>query len=168
MKIAIVILNWNGELLLQKYLPSVVKHSPGADIYVADNASSDDSVAVVRQLFPSVGIIQNTENGGFAKGYNDALAHVDADVYCLLNSDVEVTEDWLVPVSGCLWERAECSSGQHKIMERWKPYYFEYAGAAGGGLDQVGYPGGRGRIWQILERDRGQYDDIREIFWATG
>ncbi|MDO1514518.1 glycosyltransferase family 2 protein [Maribacter confluentis] len=168
MKIAIVILNWNGEVLLERYLPSVVEHSGDAVIYVADNASTDDSVAYVQANFPTVHIIQNKENGGFAKGYNDALAQVDADIFCLLNSDVEVTPHWITPIKKAFLERPEIAIVQPKILDLLKRDYFEYAGAAGGFIDQLGYPFCRGRIFQTLERDHGQYDDIKEIFWATG
>lgn len=168
MKIAIVILNWNGEVLLESYLPSVVEHADGAEVYVADNASTDGSVAFVREHFPSVKVIQNTENGGFAKGYNDALKHVRADIFCLLNSDVEVTEGWLEPIRWVFRDIPGAAIVQPKILDLLNRDYFEYAGAGGGFLDQLGYPFCRGRIFQALERDQGQYDDVREIFWATG
>ena len=168
MKIAIVILNWNGELLLESYLPSVMQFSNNADIYVADNASTDGSVAFVKQNYPTIKIIQNTVNGGFAKGYNDALKHVNADVFCLLNSDVEVTENWLSPIIESLQANENMAIVQPKILDLMNRQYFEYAGAAGGFLDQLGYPFCRGRIFQELEKDVGQYDDSCEIFWATG
>ena len=168
MKFAIVILNWNGEVLLERYLPSVVRFSEGADIYVADNASTDKSIAYVTANFPTVGIIKNKENGGFTKGYNDALKHVEADVFCLLNSDVEVTEDWLVPIKELFLKQPNAAIAQPKILDLLKKDYFEYAGAAGGFIDQLGYPFCRGRIFQALEKDEGQYDDVCEIFWATG
>ncbi|MBD0849628.1 glycosyltransferase family 2 protein [Maribacter arenosus] len=168
MRIAIVILNWNGEVLLERYLPSVVQYSEDADIYVADNASNDNSVDFVKSNFPQVKIIQNTVNGGFAKGYNDALKTVKADVYCLLNSDVEVTPNWLAPIKEAFNKIPEASIIQPKILDLMRRDHFEYAGAAGGFLDQLGYPFCRGRIFQKLEKDKGQYDDIREIFWATG
>ena len=168
MKIAIVILNWNGEVLLERYLPSVVEHSNGAEIYVADNASTDDSIAFVSTNYPSIKIIKNTENGGFAKGYNDALEHVEADVFCLLNSDVEVTENWLEPIINAFSTIKDAAIIQPKILDLLKKDHFEYAGAGGGFIDQLGYPFCRGRIFQTLERDNGQYDDIKEIFWATG
>lgn len=168
MKIAIVILNWNGELLLKSYLPSVIDFTPGADIYVVDNASTDNSVNYVRQHHPSVKIIVNQFNYGFAKGYNDALKQVDADIFCLLNSDVEVTENWLAPIVSFLLENPEAAIVQPKILDLINKDYFEYAGAAGGFLDQLGYPFCRGRIFQSLEKDEGQYDDTREVFWATG
>ena len=168
MKIAIVILNWNGEALLERYLPLVVKYSGNADIYVADNASTDDSVAFVRNNFPNVNIIQNSSNGGFAKGYNDALEQIDADIFCLLNSDVEVTKDWLEPIKETFIKYPDAAIIQPKILDLLRRDYFEYAGAAGGFLDQFGYPFCRGRIFQAIEKDEGQYDETTEIFWATG
>ena len=168
LNIAVVILNWNGEALLERYLPSVIEYSPGAKIYLADNASTDGSVAFVRKNFPEIPVIQNSLNGGFAKGYNDALKQVDADVYCLLNSDVEVTPNWLTPVMEIFRDNPEAAIVQPKILDLLKPDHFEYAGAAGGFLDMLGYPFCRGRIFQSLEQDRGQYNDNIEIFWATG
>jgi GT2 family glycosyltransferase len=168
LKIAIVILNWNGEVLLERFLPSAIEHSKDADIYVADNASTDDSIAFVTTNYPTVKIIKNTENGGFAKGYNDALIHVEADIYCLLNSDVEVTPNWLIPIIDAFSNIPDVAIIQPKILDLLKKDYFEYAGAGGGFIDQLGYPFCRGRIFQTLERDNGQYDDIKEIFWATG
>lgn len=167
-KFAIIILNWNGEALLDRYLGSVVAHSEEATIYVADNASTDGSVAFVQKHYPSVRIIRNTCNGGFARGYNDALKHVDADVFCLLNSDVEVGREWLEPVRMLMADRPDATIVQPKILDLLNRGKFEYAGAAGGYLDRLGYPFCRGRIFQALETDRGQYDDISEIFWATG
>ncbi len=168
LKIAVVILNWNGEALLEQYLPSVIDYSKGATVFLADNASTDRSVAFVKANYPEITIIQNNENGGFAKGYNDALKHVDADVYCLLNSDVEVTPHWLDPIQKTFEEHPETAIIQPKILDLLKPNYFEYAGAAGGFIDRLGYPFCRGRIFQSLEEDRGQYNDTSEIFWATG
>ncbi len=168
MQIAIVILNWNGEVLLERYLPSVVRHSKGYDIYIADNASTDGSVTFIKQNYPQVKIIQNDQNGGFAKGYNDALQYVEADIVCLLNSDVQVTEGWLEPIAKVFQDYPKVSIVQPKILDLLRKKYFEYAGAAGGFLDQLGYPFCRGRIFQSLEKDEGQYDDTIEIFWATG
>ncbi|MFS4491763.1 glycosyltransferase family 2 protein [Maribacter sp. 2308TA10-17] len=168
MRIAVVILNWNGKGLLESYLPSVVEYSGQADIYVADNNSSDDSVAFIKANYPSIKIIQNSENGGFAKGYNDALKYIEADIYCLLNSDVEVTPNWLEPIKEAFLEIPNVSILQPKILDLKKKDHFEYAGAAGGFIDQLGYPFCRGRIFQALEKDEGQYDDVQEIFWATG
>ncbi|MDT7830362.1 glycosyltransferase family 2 protein [Pricia sp. S334] len=168
MRIAIAILNWNGEVLLERYLTSVVHFSQGADIYVIDNASTDGSVAYIRTVHPQVKIIENSENKGFAGGYNEGLKHVEADIYCLLNSDVEVTEGWLKPIRSAFEQMPEVSIVQPKILDLMRKEYFEYAGAGGGFIDQLGYPFCRGRIFQHLEKDLGQYDDTREIFWATG
>lgn len=166
--LAIVILNWNGEALLERYLPSVIENSQGARIYVADNASTDGSVTFLKNNYPDVGIIQNKTNAGFAGGYNEALKNIDAEVYCLLNSDVEVTPDWLLPIMELFQVKTEVAIIQPKILDLLQREYFEYAGAAGGFLDSLGYPFCRGRIFQALEKDKGQYDDTTEIFWATG
>ncbi|PNQ72622.1 dTDP-Rha--alpha-D-GlcNAc-pyrophosphate polyprenol alpha-3-L-rhamnosyltransferase [Hanstruepera neustonica] len=168
MKVAIVILNWNGKALLEQFLPSVLSYSKNADIYVADNASNDTSVEFVKSTFPSVKIIQNSDNGGYAKGYNDALKFVDADVFCLLNSDVEVTPNWLDPVIKEFNTNPSTSIIQPKILDYKNKSYFEYAGAAGGFIDKFGYPYCRGRIFNTIEKDEGQYDDNSEIFWASG
>ncbi|TAI48931.1 glycosyltransferase family 2 protein [Flagellimonas allohymeniacidonis] len=168
MKIAVVILNWNGKSLLERFLPSVLAHSDGADIYLVDNASTDDSIDFVNQNYPSIGIVQNTSNGGFAKGYNDGLKTIDADVYCLLNSDVEVTPNWLGPVIDTFDALPKTAIIQPKILDLKRKDHFEYAGAAGGFIDKLGYPFCRGRIFQALEKDEGQYDDVSEVFWATG
>ncbi|MEO9892550.1 glycosyltransferase family 2 protein [Aurantibacter sp.] len=168
MKIAVVILNWNGKSLLEEYLPSVINYTEDASIYVIDNASEDASVQFVKEHYPTISIIQNVENGGFAKGYNDGLKHIDADIYCLLNSDVEVTPNWLSPIIPLFEAKNKVAIIQPKILDLQNKAYFEYAGAAGGYIDQLGYPFCRGRIFQSLEKDNGQYDDDREIFWATG
>ena len=168
MKLAIVILNWNGEVLLERFLPSVIEHSSNAELYVADNASTDKSILFLKENYPSVKIIQNSTNGGFAQGYNEALKHVVADIFCLLNSDVEVTERWLDPIIKAFESMPEASVLQPKILDLLKQDHFEYAGAAGGFIDQLGYPFCRGRIFQHLEKDTGQYNDTKEIFWATG
>ncbi|HKK11189.1 MAG TPA: glycosyltransferase family 2 protein [Flavobacteriaceae bacterium] len=168
MKLAIVILNWKGKALLQKFLPSVIEHSGEADIYVADNASTDNSVDFVKTNFSSVTTIQNEENGGYAKGYNDALKHVDADVFCLLNNDVEVTENWLAPIVSEFQNHPETAIVQPKILDYNQKDYFEYAGAAGGFIDKLGYPYCRGRIFNTIEQDNGQFNDTSDIFWASG
>nr|WP_110357242.1 glycosyltransferase family 2 protein [Arenibacter sp. ARW7G5Y1] len=168
LKIAVVILNWNGEALLEKFLPSVTEFSKEADIYVADNASTDGSIAFLKNRYPQVGIIRNSGNGGYAKGYNDALPNIDADIYCLLNSDVEVTKDWLIPIIGEFENNPMAAIVQPKILDFKKKGHFEYAGAAGGFIDKFGYPFCRGRIFNELEADNGQYNDVKEIFWATG
>ena len=168
MKIAIVILNWNGKTLLEQFLPAVIARSEGADIYVADNASADDSIAYVQTSFPSVQIVQNTQNWGFAKGYNEALQHIDADLYCLLNSDIEVAANWLAPIAEQFEREPNTAIIQPKILDHKDASKFEYAGAAGGFIDKLGYPYCRGRIFQSIEKDTGQYDDVKDIFWATG
>ena len=169
-KIAIVILNWNGNQLLEKFLPSIVKYSnlDYVEIYVADNASTDDSVAFVKQAYPQIKIIQNQENGGFAKGYNDALKQVDAAIYALVNSDVEVTEGWLTPIISVFENEPNSAIIQPKILDYKNKTKFEYAGAAGGFIDKFGYPFCRGRIFSELETDNNQYNDEIEIFWASG
>ncbi len=168
MKIAVVILNWNGRKLLEQFLPSVLKYSSEANIYVADNASTDDSVKYVKQAFPSVGIIQNKENGGYAKGYNEALNHLEEEVFVLLNSDVEVTENWLLPMVEHFESHPETAVIQPKIRDYKRKNYFEYAGAAGGYIDRYAYPFCRGRLFDTLEEDTGQYDEECPIFWASG
>ncbi|MFD1161899.1 MULTISPECIES: glycosyltransferase family 2 protein [Hwangdonia] len=168
MKTAIVILNWNGKKLLEQFLPSVIQHSNEAEIYVADNASTDDSVAFIKTTFPTIKIIQNKENGGYAKGYNEALKNIEADVFCLLNSDVEVTKKWLTPIIDTFNAEENTAIIQPKILDYNKRDYFEYAGAAGGFIDKFGYPYCRGRIFNTLEKDNGQYNDTTEVFWASG
>lgn len=168
MQIAIVILNWNGRKLLERFLPTVLACSKGAHVYVADNASNDDSVDYLRKHFPEVTIIQNEVNGGFARGYNDALSHVKEELWCLLNSDVEVTPGWLEPIKKLFADKPDTAIAQPKVLDYKKKSHFEYAGAAGGFIDRLGYPFCRGRIFQSLEEDKGQYNDVREIFWATG
>lgn len=168
MKTAVVILNWNGKKLLKQFLPSVIEHSPEAAIYLADNASEDDSILFAKQTFPSVQIIENKENGGYAKGYNDALKDIDADVFCLLNSDVEVSKGWLQPILKTFKSEINTAIIQPKLLDFNKRTYFEYAGAAGGFIDKYGYPYCRGRIFNSIEEDKGQYNDITEIFWASG
>ncbi len=168
MKIAVVILNWNGAKLLEQFLPSVVAFSKDASIYVADNASTDDSIAIIKSKFPTVNIIQNKKNFGFAEGYNQALQHLEADIYALLNSDIEVTENWLEPISDTFNNNLQVAIIQPKILDYKNKNKFEYAGAAGGFLDQFGYPFCRGRIFENIEQDNGQYNDDCEIFWASG
>lgn len=169
MKTAIVILNWNGKALLERFLPSVVGHSKGlATVYLADNASTDDSVAYCLAHYPEIKIIQNTVNGGYAKGYNDALKKIDATLFVLLNSDVETPEGWLAPMITLFESDASLGAAQPKILDLNKKTHFEYAGAAGGFLDTLGYPFCRGRIFEHCEEDIGQYNDTIEIDWASG
>ncbi len=168
MKVAVVILNWNGAKLLQQFLPSVLRYSPEATVFVADNASTDDSIAVLKTQFPSVQIIQNQDNYGFAKGYNEALKNLNFDIYALVNSDVEVTENWLQPILEKFKNEPKTAIIQPKILDFKNKAFFEYAGAAGGYIDQYGYPFCRGRIFDTIEKDHQQYDDETEIFWASG
>ena len=168
MKIAVVILNWNGILLLEKFLPSLLKYSAEATIYVADNASTDDSISFVKAFFPAVQIVKNDSNLGFADGYNQALKYIDAEIYALVNSDIEVTENWLHPIIKMFESEPNTAIIQPKILDFKRKEYFEYAGAAGGFIDQYGYPYCRGRIFDALEKDIGQYDDHCQIFWASG
>ena len=167
-KIAVVILNWNGVKLLEQFLPSVIRFSEGATIYVADNDSTDNSVAFVTENFPTVKIVKNSGNHGFAKGYNDALQHIDAEIYALVNSDIEVTENWLQPILDTFEREKQTAIIQPKILDFKNKEYFEYAGAAGGFIDKYGFPFCRGRIFDTVEKDNGQYNDNIELFWASG
>src|SRR5215204_724746 len=168
MKVAVVILNWNGRNFLRTFLPSVLKYSSQAEIIVADNASSDDSMDLVRQEFPTVKFIQNEKNYGFAGGYNVALKQVSAEYFILLNSDVEVIPGWIEPVIAMMDKDPAIAAVQPKILSHADKSVFEYAGAAGGFIDKYGYPFCRGRIFNTVEKDTGQYNDARRIFWATG
>ena len=167
-KIAVVILNWNGTKLLEQFLPSVIQHSAEAEIYLADNASTDNSIAFVKANFPTIKIIQNDDNYGFAKGYNSAMQNVEEDYYCLLNSDVEVTENWLEPILTCFENEPQTAIIQPKLLDFKLKTHFEYAGAAGGFIDKFGYPFCRGRIFDTVEKDNGQYNDTIPVFWASG
>ncbi|SCY44082.1 hypothetical protein SAMN02927916_2087 [Flavobacterium anhuiense] len=167
-KIAVVILNWNGVKLLEQFLPSVIQFSEGSTIYVADNDSTDNSVAFVTENFPTVKIVKNSGNHGFAKGYNDALKHIDAEIYALVNSDIEVTENWLKPILDTFEKEKQTAIIQPKILDFKNKEYFEYAGAAGGFIDKYGFPFCRGRIFDTVEKDNGQYNDNIELFWASG
>lgn len=167
-KTAVVILNYNGEKFLREFLPSVLQHSGDAKIIVADNASTDLSVDVLKQKFPTVELIQLPNNYGFCGGYNRALKQVEAEYYVLLNSDVEVTSGWLTPIINLLDENADIAAAQPKILAYNEKNKFEYAGAAGGFIDSLGYPFCRGRMFDFTEQDSGQYNDGREVFWATG
>lgn len=168
---AVVILNWNGKDFLSRFLPSVLNYTPGdCTVIVADNASTDDSVGFVTKNFPGISILRNKSNGGFAKGYNDALAQIKGkyEYYVLLNSDVEVTPNWMEPVIAMMDRDKNIVAVQPKILAFDKRDQFEYAGAAGGFIDKFGYPFCRGRIFNHFEKDLGQYNDTCEIFWATG
>jgi GT2 family glycosyltransferase len=167
--IAVVILNWNGREFLRKFLPSVLVNSRDiAEVIIADNASTDSSIEFLQENFPEVRIISNRTNGGFARGYNEALAEVEADYFVLLNSDIEVTPKWIEPVITMMESDKTIAACQPKLRSFHDREKFEYAGAAGGFIDEYGYPFCRGRIFQHIETDHGQYDDAFEIFWATG
>lgn len=167
MKIAVVVLNWNGKHLLEKFLPSLVKYSPQASLYLVDNASTDTSVEYVKNTFSDVHIVSLPTNGGYARGYNQGLQQIEADVYCLLNSDIEVTENWLIPIEK-LFKNPEIGVVQPKILDYKDKNHFEYAGAAGGFIDKYGFPFCRGRIFDVVEQDLGQYDTEMDVFWASG
>lgn len=168
-KTAVVILNWNGEAHLRRFLPSVVANTPSnADIIVADNGSTDGSVELLCREFPSVRVIRLEQNLGFAEGYNRALESVDADYCVLLNSDVETPEGWLEPLIERLESSTKIAAVAPKLLSSENRDAFEYAGASGGFIDWLGYPFCRGRILQSVERDEGQYDDAREVFWISG
>lgn len=169
-KLSIVILNWNGAEMLRKFLPSVVTHSvgEGIEVCVADNASTDNSLEVMRREFPDVRLILLDKNYGFAEGYNRALAEVDAEYSLLLNSDVEVTEGWLEPMLEYMDIHPEVAACQPKIRSYYRREEFEHAGACGGFMDKYGYPFCRGRMMNTVEVDKGQYDTTIPVFWATG
>lgn len=166
-EIAIVILNWNGSALLERFLPSVVANSQDAAIYVIDNGSTDESLAFLANNFPEIRTIALGQNFGFAGGYNLGLAEITEPYFCLLNSDVRVESGWLTePIK--LLKEPSIGIVQPKILDEKRPEYFEYAGAAGGQLDRLGYPYCRGRRFQSIEKDHGQYQEPCSIFWATG
>jgi len=167
-KVAVVILNYNGERLLRQFLPSVVQHSAGADIFVADNGSTDLSLTILKTEFPSVRVVVLEQNYGFCGGYNRALGIISAEYYVLLNSDVEVTAGWLGPLKSLLDANSDIAAVQPKILSYTNRNAFEYAGAGGGFIDALGYPFCRGRLFDYSEEDRGQYDDEREVFWTSG
>lgn len=169
-KVAVVILNWNGAEMLRKFLPSVVKYTNNdlAEIYVADNGSTDNSIDVLKSEFPSVGLISFKENYGFAEGYNKVMDCVDAEYVVLLNSDVEVTEQWIEPILAYMESHYDVAACQPKILSYHDKAKFEYAGASGGFIDRYGYPFCRGRVFDTLETDNGQYDMPTDIFWASG
>lgn len=168
-KVAVVILNYNGIDFLGKFLPNVIeKTTKDAEVWVADNNSLDGSVEYLAEHFPDVNLIENHYNGGFATGYNMALSKIEADYFVLLNSDIEVTDNWIKPVIELMESDPQIAVCQPKIRSYHEREYFEYAGASGGYIDKYGYPFCRGRVFQSLEKDRGQYDDPAEIFWATG
>ncbi|RAK02072.1 hypothetical protein LX87_00186 [Larkinella arboricola] len=167
-QVAIVILNYNGRAYLERFLPSVLAHSEGYPVYVADNDSTDDSVGLLREKFPTVRLVQLPLNFGYAGGYNAALKQIEARYFLLLNSDVEVSPGWLSPLLKLADTNPQIAACQPKIRSYKEAHRFEYAGAAGGYIDYLGYPFCRGRLFDTVEEDQHQYDDAREIFWATG
>jgi GT2 family glycosyltransferase len=167
-KVSVVILNFNGKHFLEQFLPSVIQNSEGHEIVVADNCSTDDSITFLKAMYPELRIIRLAENFGFCKGYNEALKEIDSEYYVILNSDVEVTPGWIDPVVDLLDNNPDIAAVQPKLLDHNKKDYFEYAGGAGGFMDMFGYPFCRGRLFEDLEEDEGQYDDTCEIFWATG
>ena len=166
--ISVVILNWNGSAMLQRFLPSVIRYSEEAEIFVADNGSTDHSIDILREKFPSVWILPFRENYGFAEGYNRAIQQIETPYVLLLNDDVEVTPHWLQPLLAFMNHHPEVAACQPKILSETQRELFEYAGACGGFIDHLGYPYCRGRIFNHVEKDRGQYDHVCPIFWATG
>ena len=168
MNTAVVILNFNGLKWLEKFLPSVIANSNEADIYVIDNASTDDSILFLKDNFPQLKVVVNDSNYWFAGGYNEGLKQITADYYILLNSDVEVTPNWITPIIQLLESDENIVAAQPKILSYHNRQYFEHAGAGGGMIDKNGYPFCRGRIFDHVEKDEGQYDDTAEIFWASG
>lgn len=168
-KVAVVILNWNGRFFLEKFLPSVYNSDyPNVEFVVGDNGSTDDSVDFVTTSYPAIRIVQNNSNLGFAGGYNEVLKVIDADYFVLLNSDVEVTPNWITPVIELLESDPEMAAAQPKIRSYYLRDHFEHAGAAGGFMDHYGFPFCRGRMFHMLEKDIGQYDNSCDIFWASG
>ena len=166
--ISVVILNWNGSAMLQRFLPSVIRYSEEAEIIVADNGSTDHSIDLLQEKFPSVRILPFRENYGFAEGYNRAIQQIETPYVLLLNDDVEVTPHWLQPLLAFMNHHPEVAACQPKILSETQRELFEYAGACGGFIDHLGYPYCRGRIFNHVEKDRGQYDQVCPIFWATG
>ncbi|PLX20505.1 MAG: hypothetical protein C0597_04105 [Marinilabiliales bacterium] len=169
-KTAVVILNWNGKRFLEKFLPNILKYTSNQDteIIIADNNSTDDSIIFLNQKFPDIRLILFEKNYGFTGGYNKALEQIEAKYFVLLNSDIEVTENWLSPLIELLDSDNNIAACQPKIRSYSRKDYFEYAGAAGGFIDKYGYPFCRGRILDTVEKDHGQYEDLTDIFWATG
>ncbi|MEE2699915.1 MAG: glycosyltransferase family 2 protein [Bacteroidota bacterium] len=167
-KTAVVVLNWNGKDWLEKFLPIIIKQRNTAEIIIADNGSTDGSLSFLEENFPAITIIECKENLGFAGGYNKALNQIHAEYYVMLNSDVEVSENWLSPIISLMDSDRKIAACQPKLLDFNNKDLFEYAGASGGFIDNLGYPFCRGRIFDFLEEDSGQYNDAKEVFWATG
>ena len=168
MNVAVVILNWNGKHLLEEYLPEVIKHSRQASIYVVDNASTDDSISYVSSKFPTVKLIKLDDNYGYAGGYNRAVKQINMPIQILMNNDIRPTKNWLQPIISSFEKNRNIAALQPKLLSDKNKQYFDYAGAGGGFIDHLGYPFCRGRLFNDIEKDEGQYDDEVEIFWASG
>ena len=167
MKLSIVILNWNGKLLLKKFLPNIILYTPSTPIYVVDNSSEDDSIEFLKKEYKNIVVIKLPRNIGYAKAYNHALKQIDSDVYCLINNDVMVTKNWTLPIMTC-FQNKKVDIAQPIILDFNNKNKFEYAGAAGGFIDKFGFPFCRGRIFNNIEDNIGQYDNSVDIFWASG
>lgn len=168
MKVAVVLLNWNGRKLLEQFLPALTRHTIDADLWVIDNASTDDSIDFIKNHYPSIGVVSLDQNYGFAAGYNKGLAHIDTDLYALVNSDIEVTAGWLAPVVSHFEKHPKTVAAQPHILDFKNKACFEYAGAAGGFIDRYGFAFCRGRVFDHIEKDEGQFDADAKIFWASG
>lgn len=168
LKVAVVILNFNGKYFLEKFLPVTIAHSKPHKIVVADNGSTDDSISFLEKNYPGITVLKNGGNYGYAKGYNLALEKTEADYFILLNSDVEVTSNWIEPIISLMEKDKQIAACQPKILDYAQQTTFEYAGGSGGFIDKFGYPFCRGRIFNALEEDQGQYNSTLEIFWASG
>ena len=166
--LSVVLLNFNGKVYLERFLPGVVQYSHPYEVVLVDNGSTDDSAGFVKTNFPTVKLIEFKQNHGFCGGYNKAVPFIDSEYMVLLNTDVEVTENWIEPVFQFLRANKDYKAAQPKILDQKDKSKFEYAGAAGGFIDHLGYPFCRGRIFQSIEEDHGQYDEIRDVFWASG
>lgn len=167
-KVAVVILNYNGKLFLEKFLPNIILHSANSEIYLADNASTDESLKFLAEYFPQVKIIPNHGNFGYAKGYNLALKQIRSEYFVLLNSDVDVPVNWIEPIITLMNNDKKIAACQPKILDFYQKDVFEYAGAAGGFIDRFAYPFCRGRVFNSIEKDTHQFEDATEVFWATG
>ena len=167
MKLSVVILNWNGKLLLKKFLPSIILYTPNTSIYVVDNSSEDGSIEFLKKKYKNITIIKLPENTGYSKAYNHALKHIKSDVYCLINNDVMVTKNWTLPIMKCFQDK-KADVAQPLVLDFNNKNKFEYAGAAGGFIDKFGFPFCRGRIFNNIESNIGQYDNSIDIFWASG
>jgi len=167
-KTALMILNYNGEKFLEEFIPSIVRYSPEASIYVVDNGSTDNSVSFIKKKFPQIALIKHQNNLGFCEGYNKAITETDAELICLMNNDVTVKNKWLPPIINHFKKNQKTVIAQPHVLDLKKPDFFQYAGAAGGFIDRLGYPYCRGRIFNTIEKDSGQYNGVQKIFWASG